>query len=133
MMLTARSSCLVPRRVLQPRQWNVSMRRWGTRWWLVLIFLPLASRSMRMNEGIGLRQLVDYYYVLISDDLSLIRDRVQKELKELGLWVKPLKQLKSYVWKIFKGKGAFDLDKAIKDIENLLKKYSLLNEEYKVI
>ena len=122
MMLTARSSCLVPRRVLQPRQWNVSMRRWGTRWWLVLIFLPLASRSMRMNEGIGLRQLVDYYYVLISDDLSLIRDRVQKELKELGLWVKPLKLLKSYVWKIFKCKGAFDLDKAIKDIENLLKK-----------
>lgn len=39
-----------------------------------------------MNEGIGLRQLLDYYYVLISDDLSLIRDRVQKELKELGLW-----------------------------------------------
>ena len=75
-----------------------------------------------MNEGIGLRQLVDYYYVLISDDLSLIRDRVQKELKELGLWVKPLKLLKSYVWKIFKCKGAFDLDKAIKDIENLLKK-----------
>lgn len=42
--------------------------------------------SHLMNEGIGLRQLVDYYYVLISDDLSLIRDRVQKELKELGLW-----------------------------------------------
>ena len=39
-----------------------------------------------MNEGIGLRQLLDYYYVLISDDLSLISDRVQKELKELGLW-----------------------------------------------
>lgn len=36
-------------------------------------------------------------------------------------FVKTLK-LKSYGWEIFKGKGAFDLDKAIKDIENLLKK-----------
>ena len=35
---------------------------------------------------------------------------------------KTLKQLKSYDWEIFKGKGAFDLDQAIKDIENLLKK-----------
>lgn len=35
---------------------------------------------------------------------------------------KTLKQLKSYGWEIFKGKGAFDLDQAIKDIENLLKK-----------
>ena len=33
-----------------------------------------------------------------------------------------MKQLKSYDWEIFKGKGAFDLDKAIKDVENLLKK-----------
>ena len=37
-------------------------------------------------------------------------------------FVKMLKQLKSYGWEIFKGKGAFDLDKAIKDVENLLKK-----------
>ena len=36
--------------------------------------------------------------------------------------VKMLKQLKSYGWEIFKGKGAFDLDKAIRDVENLLKK-----------
>lgn len=35
---------------------------------------------------------------------------------------KMLKQLKSYGWEIFKGKGALDLDKAIKDVENLLKK-----------
>ena len=39
-----------------------------------------------------------------------------------GWMLTMLKQLKSYGWEIFKGKGAFDLDKAIKDIENLLKK-----------
>lgn len=37
-------------------------------------------------------------------------------------FLKMLKQLKSYDWEIFKGKGSFDLDKAIKDVENLLKK-----------
>lgn len=37
-------------------------------------------------------------------------------------FVKMLKQLKTYGWEIFKGKGVFDLDKAIKDVENLLKK-----------
>ena len=51
-----------------------------------LIFQLTHIYAHLMNEGIGLRQLLDYNYVLISDDLSLIRDRVQKELKELGLW-----------------------------------------------
>ena len=51
-----------------------------------LIFQLTHIYAHLMNEGIGLRQLLDYYYVLISDDLSLISDRVQKELKELGLW-----------------------------------------------
>ena len=51
-----------------------------------LIFQLTHIYAHLMNEWIGLRQILDYYYVLISDDLSLIRDRVQKELKELGLW-----------------------------------------------
>ena len=58
-----------------------------------LIFQLTHINAHLMKAGIGLRQLLDYYYLLISDDLLvisddllLIWDRVQKELKELGLW-----------------------------------------------
>lgn len=38
------------------------------------------------TEGIGLRQLIDYYYVLNKEELLVIRDTLQRELKLLGLW-----------------------------------------------
>lgn len=35
---------------------------------------------------IGMRQIIDYYYVVNNDELLVIRDTLQKELKHLGLW-----------------------------------------------
>ena len=38
------------------------------------------------DEGIGMRQIIDYYYVGNNDELLVIRDTLQRELKHLGLW-----------------------------------------------
>ena len=38
------------------------------------------------DEGIGMGQIIDYYYVMNNDELLVIRDTLQKELKHLGLW-----------------------------------------------
>lgn len=38
------------------------------------------------DEGIGMRQIIDYYYVVNNNELLEIRDTLQKELKHLGLW-----------------------------------------------
>ena len=38
------------------------------------------------DEGIGMRQITDYYYVVNNDELLAIKDTLQKELKHLGLW-----------------------------------------------
>lgn len=37
------------------------------------------------DEGIGMRQIIDYY-VVNNDELLVIRDTLQRELKHLGLW-----------------------------------------------
>ena len=38
------------------------------------------------DEGIGMSQIIDYYYVVTNDELLVIRDTLQRELKHLGLW-----------------------------------------------
>ena len=39
------------------------------------------------DEGIGMRQIIDYYYVVNNDELLAVKDTLQKELKHLGLWM----------------------------------------------
>lgn len=38
------------------------------------------------DEGIGMRQIIDYYYILNNEELLVVRDALQRELKYLGLW-----------------------------------------------
>ena len=38
-----------------------------------------------MNEGIGLRQLLDYYFVLLHADIKNVVE-LQRNLKHIGLW-----------------------------------------------
>lgn len=38
------------------------------------------------DEGIGMRQIIDYYYIVNNDELLVVRDTLQRELKDLGLW-----------------------------------------------
>ena len=38
------------------------------------------------DEGIGMRQIIDYYYIVNNNELLVVRDTLQKELKHLGLW-----------------------------------------------
>ena len=50
-----------------------------------LIFQLTHIYAHLMNEGIGLRQLLDYYYVLLHADIKNLAE-LQRNLKHFGLW-----------------------------------------------
>lgn len=50
-----------------------------------LIFQLTHIYAHLMNEGIGLRQLLDYYFVLLHADIKNV-DELQRNLKHIGLW-----------------------------------------------
>ena len=50
-----------------------------------LIFQLTHIFSHLMNEGIGLRQLLDYYFVLLHADIKNVVE-LQRNLKHIGLW-----------------------------------------------
>lgn len=50
-----------------------------------LIFQLTHIYAHLMNEGIGLRQLLDYYFVLLHADIKNVVE-LQRNLKHIGLW-----------------------------------------------
>lgn len=50
-----------------------------------LIFQLTHIYAHLMNEGIGLKQLLDYYFVLLHADIENV-DELQRNLKNVGLW-----------------------------------------------
>lgn len=50
-----------------------------------LIFQLTHIYAHLMNEGIGLRQLLDYYFVLLHADIKDLAE-LQRNLKRFGLW-----------------------------------------------
>ena len=50
-----------------------------------LIFQLTHIYAHLMNEGIGLKQLLDYYFVLLHADIENV-DELQRNLKNIGLW-----------------------------------------------
>ena len=51
-----------------------------------VIYLLMHLYHHFFDEGIGMRQIIDYYYIVNNDELLVVRDTLQKELKHLGLW-----------------------------------------------